>query len=71
MNAKRQLGLVPQEFNFNRLKPCSKLWLIRQGTTVWSAKKRTSAAKSILTARLWGKRNERARMLSGGMSAVL
>ncbi len=40
--------------------------------TVWSAKRRTSAAKNILSSSIYGeKRNERARMLSGGMKRRL
>ncbi len=47
--------MVPQEFNFNPFETVQQIVVNRQGTTVWSAKKRTSAAKNILAARFMGK----------------
>ncbi|STW90644.1 multidrug ABC transporter [Klebsiella pneumoniae] len=47
VNAKRQLGLVPQEFNFTRSKPCSRSSLTRRATTALSVKKPFPAVKSI------------------------
>lgn len=55
VNAKRQLGLVPQEFNFNPFETVQQIVVNQAGdTTVWSAKKRTSAAKSILNSSIYG-----------------
>lgn len=54
VNAKRQLGLVPQEFNFNPFETVQQIVVNQADTTVWSAKKRTFAAKSILNNSIYG-----------------
>ncbi|WP_413722152.1 ABC transporter ATP-binding protein [Sodalis sp. RH23] len=72
VNAKRQLGLVPQEFNFN---PFETVWQIvvhqagYYGVERKVAEKR--AEKYLNQLDLWTKRDERARMLSGGMKRRL
>ena len=55
VNAKRQLGLVPQEFNFNPFETVQQIVVNQAG----------------YYGDLWEKRNERARMLSGGMKRRL
>ncbi|URL69437.1 ABC transporter ATP-binding protein [Enterobacter hormaechei] len=47
VNAKRQLGLVPQEFNFNPFETVQQIVVTRRVTMALSAKRRLSAAKSI------------------------
>lgn len=72
VNAKRQLGLVPQEFNFN---PFETVWQIvvhqagYYGVEHKLAQQR--AEKYLSQLDLWTKRDERARMLSGGMKRRL
>ncbi len=46
VNAKRQLGLVPQEFNFNPFETVQQIVVHRPATTALSIKKRFCAAKS-------------------------
>ena len=70
VNAKRQLG-VPQEFNFNPFETVQQIVVNRRATTALSVKKPFPAVKVFKTARPVGKRNERARMLSGGMKRRL
>ncbi|MDA6076263.1 ABC transporter ATP-binding protein [Edwardsiella anguillarum] len=66
VNAKRQLGLVPQEFNFNPFETVLQI-VVNQagyyGVTRREAMQRAERYLSQLD--LWQKRNERARMLSG------
>ncbi|UJF19638.1 ABC transporter ATP-binding protein [Vibrio sp. SS-MA-C1-2] len=70
--AKSQLGLVPQEFNFNPFETVEQI-VINQagyyGVERPEAKKR--AEKYLTQLELWGKRKERARNLSGGMKRRL
>ncbi|MGY0156891.1 ABC transporter ATP-binding protein [Edwardsiella tarda] len=72
VNAKRQLGLVPQEFNFNPFETVLQI-VVNQagyyGVTRHEAMQRAERYLSQLD--LWQKRNERARMLSGGMKRRL
>ena len=72
VNAKRQLGLVPQEFNFNPFETVQQI-VVNQagyyGVEYKEAFKRSELYLKQLD--LWEKRNERARMLSGGMKRRL
>ena len=72
VNAKRQLGLVPQEFNFNPFETVQQI-VVNQagyyGVEYKEAVKRSEIYLKQLD--LWEKRNERARMLSGGMKRRL
>ena len=72
VNAKRQLGLVPQEFNFNPFETVMQIVVNQAG--YYGVEKRdalTRAEKYLKQLDLWEKRNERARMLSGGMKRRL
>lgn len=70
--AKEQIGLVPQEFNFNIWEPIQEI-IINQagyyGIDRTTAKKRTKELLNQLD--LWDKRNEEAQNLSGGMKRRL
>jgi len=70
--AKSYLGLVPQEFNFNQFESLTKI-LVNQagyyGVERPLAHKR--AEKYLKQLDLWGKRNDAARNLSGGMKRRL
>ncbi|KLV06316.1 MULTISPECIES: ABC transporter ATP-binding protein [Photobacterium] len=72
VDAKRQLGLVPQEFNFNQFETVEQI-VVNQagyyGVPRLLAKER--ARKYLSQLDLWEKRNERARNLSGGMKRRL
>ncbi|CUU23011.1 ABC transporter ATP-binding protein [Duffyella gerundensis] len=72
VNAKRQLGLVPQEFNFNPFETV--LQIVANQAGYYGVEKRDALARAekyLIQLDLWGKRNERARMLSGGMKRRL
>ncbi|MFP1727299.1 ABC transporter ATP-binding protein [Lonsdalea quercina] len=72
VNAKRQLGLVPQEFNFNPFETVHQIVTHQAG--YYGVDRKTAqqrAEKYLNQLDLWGKRNERARMLSGGMKRRL
>lgn len=72
VNAKRLLGLVPQEFNFNPFETVFQIVANQGGYYGLSRKlavERTEKYLKILD--LWDKRNSRARMLSGGMKRRL
>ncbi|PWC11280.1 ABC transporter ATP-binding protein [Brenneria corticis] len=72
VNAKRQLGLVPQEFNFNPFETVLQIVVNQAG--YYGVKRQDAlqrAEKYLRLLDLWGKRNERARMLSGGMKRRL
>ncbi|WP_127959022.1 ABC transporter ATP-binding protein [Serratia microhaemolytica] len=72
VNAKRQLGLVPQEFNFNQFETVLQILINQAGYYGVERKQAHQQAEKYLTKLdLWGKRNERARMLSGGMKRRL
>lgn len=72
VDAKRQIGLVPQEFNFNQFETVEQI-VVNQagyyGVPRLLAKER--ARKYLSQLDLWEKRNERARNLSGGMKRRL
>lgn len=71
-HAKLNIGLVPQEFNFNVFEPLTQI-LINQagyfGVPYRVAKQRSEKYLRLLD--LWDKRNVRARELSGGMKRRL
>ena len=68
VNAKRQLGLVPQEFNFNPFETVMQIVVNQAGYYGVTRREALARAEKYLTQLdLWGKRDERARMLSGGM----
>ncbi|PVZ83380.1 ABC transporter [Serratia sp. S1B] len=72
VNAKRQLGLVPQEFNFNPFETVLQIVVNQAG--YYGVERREAherAEKYLNQLDLWGKHNERARMLSGGMKRRL
>ena len=72
VRAKQQLGLVPQEFNFNQFETVQQIILQQAGyygVPRKEALKRSQKYLSMLE--LWEKRDERAGMLSGGMKRRL
>lgn len=72
VNAKRQLGLVPQEFNFNQFETVMQIVVSQAGLYgVEKPEALKRAEKYLQQLDLWYKRNERARMLSGGMKRRL
>ena len=72
VNAKRQLGLVPQEFNFNPFETVLQIVVNQAGYYGVERREAQQRAEKYLTQLdLWNKRNERARMLSGGMKRRL
>lgn len=72
VNAKRQLGLVPQEFNFNQFEEVLQI-VANQGGYYGLPRKLAleRAEKYLRILDLWDKRNSRAGMLSGGMKRRL
>lgn len=72
VNAKRQLGLVPQEFNFNPFETVIQI-VANQGGYYGLPRKvaMQRAEKYLSILDLWEKRNSRARALSGGMKRRL
>ncbi|KAA4865986.1 ABC transporter ATP-binding protein, partial [Bacteroides fragilis] len=72
VRAKQQIGLVPQEFNFNPFETVQQI-VVNQagyyGVSRQEALKRSE--KYLKQSNLWEKRNVRARMLSGGMKRRL
>ncbi|MDC9590598.1 ABC transporter ATP-binding protein [Xenorhabdus sp. XENO-10] len=72
VNAKRQLGLVPQEFNFNQFETVIQIVLNQAGYYGVPRNIAQERAETYLTQLdLWEKRNERAIRLSGGMKRRL
>ncbi len=70
--AKQNLGLVPQEFNFNQYETVEQIVLQQAGYYgVPRAVARQRAEKYLSQLDLWDKRAERARNLSGGMKRRL
>lgn len=70
--AKKQIGLVPQEFNFNQFEPPMQIVMQQAGYYGISrsvARQRTE--KYLRKMGLWEKRGTSARMLSGGMKRRL
>ncbi|ENM5905018.1 ABC transporter ATP-binding protein [Vibrio mimicus] len=70
--AKQQLGLVPQEFNFNPFETVEQIVLQQAGYYgVPKVLAKERAKKYLTQLDLWEKRSERARNLSGGMKRRL
>ena len=71
-NAKRQLGLVPQEFNFNVFEPVEEILVNQAGYFGIERKTAFERAEQYLKQLgLWEKRRVQARELSGGMKRRL
>lgn len=72
VNAKRQLGLVPQEFNFNPFETVLQIVVTQAGYYGVTRAEALERAKVYLQRlELWEKRNEKAMRLSGGMKRRL
>lgn len=70
--AKQNLGLVPQEFNFNQFETVEQIVLQQAGYYgVPKAIAKERAKKYLTKLDLWQKRDERSRNLSGGMKRRL
>lgn len=70
--AKQQIGLVPQEFNFNPFETVEQIVINQAGYYGVSRKEALKRSEKYLKqSDLWEKRNVRARMLSGGMKRRL
>ncbi|MDO6454881.1 ABC transporter ATP-binding protein [Neptunomonas phycophila] len=70
--AKRSLGVVPQEFNFNMFEKVGDIVQTQAGYYGIPPKLAAQRAEKYLRQLgLWDKRNDRARMLSGGMKRRL
>ncbi|MDN3717146.1 ABC transporter ATP-binding protein [Vibrio breoganii] len=70
--AKQNLGLVPQEFNFNMFETVEQIVLQQAGYYgVSRADAKERAKKYLSQLELWDKRSDRARTLSGGMKRRL
>jgi len=70
--AKQQIGLVPQEFNFNQFEPPIQILVNQAG--YYGIKRKDAlvrAEKYLKQLDLWEKRNQRSRELSGGMKRRL
>ncbi|MBF0470910.1 MAG: ABC transporter permease [Gammaproteobacteria bacterium] len=71
-SAKRAIGLVPQEFNFNQFEPVEEIILNQAGYYgVRQKEARQRCDWSLRALGLWEKRREMARTLSGGMKRRL
>ncbi|WP_373626119.1 ABC transporter ATP-binding protein [Listeria monocytogenes] len=72
VRAKQQIGLVPQEFNFNPFETVEQIVVNQAGYYGVSRKEAfIRSEKYLKQSDLWQKRNVRARMLSGGMKRRL
>ncbi|MCF2947457.1 ABC transporter ATP-binding protein [Paraglaciecola aquimarina] len=72
IQAKSCIGLVPQEFNFNQFEPLWQIMLNQAGYYGVPKKEAIPRAEKYLKQLdLWDKRNDAARMLSGGMKRRL
>jgi ABC-2 type transport system ATP-binding protein len=70
--AKQQLGLVPQEFNFNQFETVEQIVIQQAGYYgVPRALAKERAKKYLTQLELWDKRNNRSSSLSGGMKRRL
>jgi ABC-2 type transport system ATP-binding protein len=70
--AKRLIGLVPQEFNFNVFEPAGEIVVNQAGYYGIERKRaRQRAEKSLTQLGLWDRRHTMARELSGGMKRRL
>ena len=70
--AKLNLGLVPQEFNFNPFEPVEQILVQQAG--FYGVKRNIAQARAkqyLMQLDLWDKRKEKARNLSGGMKRRL
>ncbi len=70
--AKSFIGLVPQEFNFNQFEPLMNILVNQAG--YYGVERKTAvirAEKYLKQLELWDKRDDAARMLSGGMKRRL
>ncbi len=71
-DVKKQLGLVPQEFNFNQFETVLQIVINQAGYYgVKRSLAKERAEKYLTQLGLWDKRNDRARTLSGGMKRRL
>lgn len=72
VQAKQQIGLVPQEFNFNPFETVEQIVVNQAGYYGVPRKEALKRSEKYLKqSNLWEKRNVRARMLSGGMKRRL
>jgi ABC-2 type transport system ATP-binding protein len=72
VRAKQQIGLVPQEFNFNPFETVQQIVVNQAGYYGVGRKQALERSEKYLKqSNLWEKRNVRARMLSGGMKRRL
>lgn len=72
VEAKRHIGLVPQEFNFNVFEPIREVIINQAGYYGIPRKEARNRAETFLKQLdLWDKRNNSARELSGGMKRRL
>lgn len=72
VRAKQQIGLVPQEFNFNPFETVQQIVVNQAGYYGVSRQEAIKRSEKYLKqSNLWEKRNVRARMLSGGMKRRL
>ncbi len=72
VRAKQQIGLVPQEFNFNPFETVQQIVVNQAGYYgVFRKEAMKRSEKYLKQSNLWEKRNVRARMLSGGMKRRL
>ncbi|MBU5366541.1 ABC transporter ATP-binding protein [Enterococcus devriesei] len=72
VNAKQQIGLVPQEFNFNPFETVQQIVVNQAGYYGVPRKEAMKRSEKYLKqSDLWEKRNVRVRMLSGGMKRRL
>lgn len=72
VRAKQQIGLVPQEFNFNPFETVEQIVVNQAGYYGVPRKEALKRSEKYLKqSDLWEKRHERARMLSGGMKRRL
>ena len=72
VKAKQQIGLVPQEFNFNPFETVQQIVVNQAGYYGVPRKEALRRSEHYLKqSGLWEKRHERARMLSGGMKRRL
>ncbi|WP_124059277.1 ABC transporter ATP-binding protein [Vaginisenegalia massiliensis] len=70
--AKQQIGLVPQEFNFNPFETVQQIVVNQAG--YYGVPRKEALARSekyLKQSDLWNKRHQKARMLSGGMKRRL
>ncbi len=69
---KRLIGLMPQEFNFNQFEPIEEILINQSGYYgIGRAQSKIQAKILLKKMRLWDKRLEMAKMLSGGMKRRL